>query len=248
MTVFKKKVQLSFFKHQSADEARIKSEQGSFTVETSIVFSVVFLAVCMMLYMMILLFERAEIQTAADFSTILASLSWRQEDSISSSSVMSNSNNGQMTENNHLQTSFRHVDNENLYWRIFDINASGKSSAISSAAEQRFHQIQLPGFTALDADTTYKSGVLNKSILVDLYHETYLPNRSVMSLFSQKSTFNSSIYAASLIPDFSEFQRNLDYAVEIEKEIEADSPELRETVDAFSDIVKCIHKFIGGLF
>ena len=203
-------------------KAAIKAD-GSVTVESAFVIPVVLLTVCLILYMTILLFERCMLINSTNYAAIMASSSWKDPDSLD-------------------------IDwnNYNLYWRIFDEMALTKSNKAAQNTEAYYKLLGLKGFTVVNSYADYRNSII-KSIETGIFSRTVFPEQIIMKQFNLSSAYGLKINSCSIIPDFSEFIRNIDFVIDIEKELEENSPEFKNFAKNYNEILEKIRGFIDGI-
>ncbi|MCL2147460.1 MAG: pilus assembly protein [Synergistaceae bacterium] len=202
----------------------VKKEEGSVTVESIFVIPMVFLTVCLMIYIACLLFERCALVTAADRAATEASISWKDNDNVD-------------------------LDKRslNIYWRVFDGKATTKINLAAQNSQEIFKGSGIQGFTNVEGYAAYSNGFVNKSIYSELRNTTIFPKIIVMRQFGLSSKLVSAVGARSVVPDYSEFIRNTDLVVDLERELENNVPFLKSFVGGISEILERIRGFIGGL-
>ena len=193
-------------------------------MESILVIPIVFLTVCLMLYILILLFERSMLINAADGAAITASAEWKETEGFPVG-----------------------LGNVDLYWRMADAVGAAKQSAAAQNAAEGFYAVAAGGFTSVQGYAAYRGNLFNKSIEAGLKNTTEFPERRVTRQFGLSGSFKSDINARSVIPDFPEFIRSVDLVIGIEKELEEASPELKGFVESFGDAIGKIREFIGRL-
>ena len=214
------------------------SEQGSMTLESAIVVPLVLLCTFLMFYLVVILYERAAVQTAADGAVISASISW----------INGSGMNGEAPGHERVvEKGLSGVLEKNLYWRIMDGEKGRKVEAAADESVQRFQRAGLEGFSEVDALSAYDGGVFNKSIHITVNNDITLREEQVPGSFSITSLFRTTLGTQSMIPDIPEFQRNIDFVVELEQDIEEKYPELKAGVDKYRGLLNKIHGYIGGL-
>ena len=195
-------------------------ERGGFTLEFAIVFTLVFLASCLMAYVAAMMYERAAAQASTGFAAISASAAWYDGEGAAL--------------------------RRGLYFRMQREEVTEKLSAAARVAEQRFGATSLPGMTAAEASAALRSGLLSKSVSVGMGGETTLPERRVPGGFGLGSVFGSSAGVASIVPDAPDAIRKIDFAIDIERMLEEESPAFKRFAGSFREANEKIRGVIGG--
>ena len=204
------------------ENALIKPDRGAMTLEAAILAPLVIFTACLLLYMVVAMFEQAQAQSSAAYAAQRVSPAWR------GAVVGKGASAG-------------------LYHRIYDPAAKIKLEMTKTTAETRFYDTSLPGFTRAEGGALHKNGIFGQTLAVELRGRTDPPNEKIMPYFGYESGFNVSGGAVSLVPDFAENIRCMRYALEIEKSIEEASPEFAKIAGAFPEVLERIKSFVGGL-
>ena len=215
---------------------QLRSERGSTTLESAIIFPLVFFTTGMMFYLTVVTYERAAAHTAANGAVLSASVYW---------------SNGGVESQNLSGVSGRTPGAapypDELYWRIIDRKLAQKEKTMAEEAVTRFGRTGLSGFTKIQVFPKFQSGILAKSIHIVIDNDTYLWEERVPKHFERNSHYVTSLGTQSIIPDLAEFQRNIDFIVELEQRLEEKYPELKGAMDQYSSLIDRIHGYIGGL-
>ncbi|MDR3120590.1 MAG: hypothetical protein LBU58_04560 [Clostridiales bacterium] len=217
---------------KSALRAAVSDERGSVTLESAFVVPIVIFTVCLSLYIVILLFERSQLQCASDYAAQTASVAWRGV-------TASSGSDGAQAEP---------ADGAGLYYRLFDmVGAAQKEAVASTLAERRSQTLGLPGYSEARGGAEFHSGLLGRTLSVALHSVVTLPSERVMKAFGASNQFSAAINAKSLIPDAPDFIRNLDYVMEVEKKLEESSEAFNKVANGYRGLVDKIRGYIGGI-
>ena len=168
-----------------------KPAKGSFTVEASIIFSVVFLLVATLVYLFIIMYQYAFLQSVADQAA----------------------NVGAYYYVNHYGTEYTSKSDFNLYWRIVDTDSEDKKSQLNIYINKRLEQSILDTNSYSDNNTSYK--FLLKQLDINIQEQYPLPIGNLFKIFGISPTLNLKAEAVSPLDDNAEFVRNLDMVIDI---------------------------------
>jgi len=203
----------------------LHSERGSVTLESAIIVPIAVFVVCLSIYIVLLLFEQAQLQSSTDYAAHRTAAVWR----------------GGMTKD-----AMKVATGAGLYNRIFDPDKQKKVDTAAKVAERRLDGVNMPGYAYAGGSALYKNGLFGKTLSVGLDGVIVVPNRGVTTVFGFDNTFGADYDATSLMPDFAENIRCIDYVLEIEKCIEEHSPEFASVANGFTDVLDQIKDFLGG--
>ena len=215
---------------------QLLSEHGSMTLESAIVVPIVLLTTFMMFYLTVVIYERAAVQTAANGAAISASICW-SNGGVDPAGILSTPDGTE---------AYKAYPDE-LYWRIFDGKRTTKEGNASTEAMNLFQRGGLNGFTDALAFTQFHGGIFTKSVHIGVESDVFLREERVPAGFGVHSHFKTALGTQSVIPDIPEFQRNVDFVVDIEQQLEERYPELKEAMDKYRSLIDRIHGYIGGL-
>ena len=199
-------------------------ETGSVTMESILIVPIVFLTVCLILYSIILLFERGALLNSVVGAVIEASESWKETDDLS--------------------VNLRESD---LYWRMADVSRGEKLSITAANAVKEFFSSSVDGFTSAEAYSDSAKNPISRYVEAGMKNATEFPEKKVMRQFRLPNIFTADIKARSIIPDFAEFIRNADFVMDIENELTSHSFESGSYVESFNEILESIHSYIRSL-
>jgi hypothetical protein len=169
------------------------NKKGSFTVEASIVFSVVFLLVAALVYIFIIMYQYTFLQSAANKTSNVGGYYYSDKYG---------------TECNSKLTS-------DLYWRTFDTKASHKKTQLNKYISKSLEKSIVDLATYSDNTISYK--FLLKQLNIRIETQYPLPIGNMFEIFGLPSTIKMRVEANSNIYDNAEFVRNLDIISDIKK-------------------------------
>ena len=211
------------------------SEKGSTTLEGAIIIPIVIFVVCLSVYIILLLFGQAQMQSSSGYAAQRVSPRWR--------GVLQNnsaSQNGEGVESPEGKWTL-------LYDRIFDTNVTGKLDAASGLAEARLDGVVMQGYVSAGASTEFRNGMFGKNLAVALQGGITMPNKRVTAAFGYGNHFGAAYGARSIVPDFAENIRNVRYVREIELKIKEAPTQYVTKAKSFSDVIGHIRKYVGSI-
>ncbi len=176
-----------------AKNLKLFNKRGSFTVEVAIVFSVVFMLVAALVYIFMIMYQYAFLQSSANKA----------------------SNVGEYYYSNKYGTECNSKINSDLYWRMFDTKASNKKKLLNKYIFQSLEKsiVDVDGYS--DNSISYK--FLLKQLNIRIETQYPLPIGNMFEMFGLPSTIKMRAEANSNIHDNAEFVRKLDIITDIKK-------------------------------
>ncbi|QNU65689.1 pilus assembly protein [Ruminiclostridium herbifermentans] len=169
------------------------NKKGSFTVEASIIFSVVFLLVAALVYIFVLMYKYAFLQSAANKASNIGGYYYSEQYGIGGSI---------------RQTS-------DLYWRMLDTKTLHKKEQlnryISNSLEKSIVDLDIY------SDNLLSHKFFSKQINIRIETQYPLPIGNMFEKLGLPSTLKMRAEANSNIYDNAEFVRNLDIITDIKK-------------------------------
>lgn len=211
---------------------KIKSERGSITLESAFVVPLVIFTVCLSVYIALILFEQAQLQTSSNYAAQSVSASW-----LSVLKPDADGGGGVAVP----------ADGAGLYHRNIDFNKAKKLDVAAAVAASRLNDVNISGYAKTKATAVYKNSIFGKTLTVGLDSQVTVPNKNVTSAFGLSNEFFGEFAAKSLIPDFAENIRCISYVQEIVSKLEEVSPEFAQITGGFTGLISKIQEFVGGL-
>ena len=198
-----------------------KSDKGSITVEASIVVPIVILSIVAFIFIGLLLYQRALLQSTADEASCAGAASWCASESV-----------GEIA----------------LYWRIYDTNTDEKIGNIEKYAQERLKNknILKAQITNIHAKITdYK---IYRKLEVTLENKYKIPVAGFLRIFGFNNYFTIRVNSCAVIDEPAEFIRNVDFVIDVEKELEEKHPEIKDFAQKTRDTISEIKSKIDKLF
>lgn len=167
------------------------NSKGSFTVEASIVFSVVFLLMAAIVYVFIIMYQYTFVQSITNEAA----------------------NVGAYYYVNPAGINYNYKSNSNLYWRIVDTESDNKKSILNSSIEKKLDQSIINPPRYVQIDTSYKS--LIKQLNISIEEQYPLPIDNLFTVFGISPTLSLRAEAITPLDDNAEFIRNMDTVIDI---------------------------------
>lgn len=165
--------------------------KGSFTVEASILFSLVFLLLVVLVYAFIIMYQYTMLQSAANEAA----------------------NRGAAYYVKQFEDGTRWPQVKNLYWRIFDTNHLEKKAKIESYSLKELKPSIVSTEKHVSTDTY--NNILIKQFRIVLEEQYPLPIGELLAVFGIKPKLVLKAEASCPMEDNAEFIRNLDMVMDI---------------------------------
>ncbi len=205
---------------------------GSITVEASIIVPLVILAIAAAIYIGLLLYQRALVQSAAESAAEAGAIAWV-------------SGTFELGTGKPMDGSF---DEFALYRRIFDSDKKTRLESIEQYALDVAERHELVRAVSSSADAVVKDYVVYRKIEVTIHKEYKLPLGKFLKLFGGSDTIDMTVKAVSAMDEPADLIRNTDFIVDIEKKLENKFPELKDigdkTRNAMNEIKEKLEQFI----
>ncbi len=169
------------------------NKKGSFTVEAAIVFSVVFLLVAAIVYIFIIMYQYAFLQSAANEASNVGGYYYSDKYGTECNSELSS----------------------DLYWRLFDTKALHKIAQLNKYISKSLEKSIVDLDIYSDNSLSYK--FLLKQLNISIETQYTLPIGNMFEKLGLPSTLKMRAEANSNIHDNAEFVRNLDIITDIKK-------------------------------
>ena len=212
---------------------KIISKNGKIVVETAIIFPLVFLAVIAVLYICMILFERAYIQSLADLAVQRGSIMWRnQEKNIMIGSL-----------------SKEDMKKGGLYWQLIDFQNKKKEQKVKDFILGRLaqHKLLMPAEKP-KISITSQSLIAQNKLVVNIDRKFKIPPGRLLKVFGMTPYYTICVKAEAVIDQPSEFIRNTDMVLDIEKDLELKYPEYGKMIRKIREGMNEIEKDIAGYF
>lgn len=208
-------------------------KKGSITVEASIIVPIVILSISAVIYMGLLLYQRALIQSAAEMAAEAGASVW-------ASGI------------NEIQTGKPGADGfgkVGLYRRIFDSGKENRLETIRKYAADTAKKNELLHPVNSEVEVELKDYAVCRKLEVRIDHQYSLPLGSFLRVFGGSGMIKMSVKAVSSIDEPVELIRNTDFILDLEKKLEESNPELKnlgeKTRSAMNEIKEKVKDFLN---
>lgn len=167
------------------------NKKGSFTVEASIVFSLVFLLMVVLVYCFIIMYQYISLQSAASEA----------------------SNRGAAYYVKQFKSNSQWPPQTNLYWRIFDSDTAVKKSSIETYTLTGLEPSIINSGKTAKIDTHYS--LLINQLKVGIEENYPLPAGKLLAIFGISPQLAIRAEISTPLEDNAEFVRNLDMVIDI---------------------------------
>ncbi len=165
--------------------------RGSFTVEASIIFSLVFLITVLLVYVFIIMYQYIVLQGVTSETSNRGAYFYVNQSDL---------------RNNNLIKS-------DLYWRIFDSKAQSKTDSIKSYASESLEPAIITTTKEVNVNTSFS--YLIKHIKVTIIEHYPIPIGGMLTVFGISPSLQLQAQTSSPLEDNAEFVRNLDMIMDI---------------------------------
>jgi len=171
----------------------IINNKGSFTVETSIIFSVTFLLVAALVYLLIIMYQYSFLQSVANQAA----------------------NAGAYNYVNKYYTNLPAKSDNNLYFQIADTDSKDKKDKLNNYISKRLEDSILDTTSYYDNFTSDK--FLTEQLNISIKGQYPLPVGSLFKVFGISQTIDLKAEAHSPLDKNAEFVRNLDFIIDVKR-------------------------------
>jgi hypothetical protein len=195
--------------------------RGSITVEASIIVPFIILSIAALVYIGLVLYQQAQIRSAADMAVEAGAAAWNGAEADTGTGRMEMSDAG----------------DGSLYWRLADSGRDEKLGKIARYAEKALEKGKLLNAASSRIEVNIRDYVLYKKLEVAVANTYELPFGSLLRVFGGSGRFSIDIKSESVLDDPVELIRNVDFAVDMEKELEDRFPELKDLREKAKDVL-----------
>ncbi|MGE5473680.1 MAG: TadE/TadG family type IV pilus assembly protein [Ignavibacteriales bacterium] len=214
---------------------RISTNEGKLVVETAIIFPLVFLTVIAVLYICMILFEKAYLQSLADLAAQRGSVMWRnQKKDIMLGSVNKDD-----------------LKKGGLYWQLIDLNNKEKEQKIRNYILARLgrHKLLMPAEKP-NISVKGRSLIAQNKLEINIERKYKIPPGRVLKILGMTPYYTICVKSEAVIDQPTEFIRNTDLVFDIEKGLEAKYPEygraIRKIREEMNEIENDIARYFAG--
>ena len=206
--------------------------RGSITVEASIIVPFIILSIAALIYIGLVLYQRAQIRSAADMAAEAGATVWSDAEADTGTGRVEMSD----------------IGSGSLYWRLADTGRDEKLNRITRYAERTLEKGRLLHAASSKVSVDIRDYVIYKKLEVSVENTYELPLGSLVRIFGASGRFSIKVESESVIDDPVELIRNVDFAIDLEKELEDRFPELKnlreKTRDTLSGVKGKINEFL----
>lgn len=209
----------------------ISKERGSITVEAAILVPLIISSIVAVIFIGLLYYQRALLQSAADRTVQAGAASW--------CNISSDMATG--------KTEIGKLGDAGLYWRLFESGKNEKVNRIKNYSEQLLKKRCILKPSDSDVFVEIKDFIVYKKLVVTVENSYPVPGGSLTGLFGLKGCVKIKVTSYANINDPSEFIRNTDFILDIEKELENKYEGLKNIADKTREIFGSIKSNIEKL-
>jgi len=202
-------------------------EGGSITVEAAIVVPVVILSIAALIYIAILMYQQAYIQSLASRSAEMGAASWNN--------TLKDFETGKIDKEN--------LDKAGLYWRMLDTGKQSKMSKVLDYINSKIEDsIVYPG--SRKVDVKLNDYIVYKKLIVTIECTCKIPFGEFLKLFGIKKDYTIRAQSEVAISDPAEFIRNTDFILDTGREIELKYPQIKNIGDKSREVIENVKEKI----
>lgn len=203
--------------------------RGSATVEASIIVPFIVLSIAASIYIGIVLYQQAQLRSAADMAAEAGAAVWADAKADTGTARR------QMSD----------IGSGGLYWRLADTERDEKLGKITRFAERALEKGRLLKAESSKVSVDIKDYIVYKKLEVAVENTYKLPLGSFLRIFGASGRFSINVKSEAVIDDPVELIRNVDFAVDMEKELENRFPELKNLREKTRDTLSGVKGKIG---
>lgn len=206
--------------------------KGSIVVEAAIVIPIIILSIIAIIYMSYLVFQKAYLQSLADGTAERGAAFWKNRYS-------------------NIETGKDYKicpEGMELYWWLCDTSSSTKKNMLKASLERKAGKYSVIKAADRKVDACLLNYIVGKKVKVTI-EETYrIPGAELLKIFGIKNNYKIKAVSEAMISDPDELIRNVDFLIDIERELEERYPSLKATGDKVRDIIKNVDDRVNSLF
>lgn len=206
--------------------------RGYITVEASLIMPFVILSLAALIYMGLILYQRAQIQSVADMSAEAGAAAWRSPGADTGTG----------------RTAGPGSENGGLYWRLADADRDEKLEKAARYAEKSLEKGRLLKPVNSNVEARIKDYLAYKKLELSVDNTYELPFGRLLRIFGASGDFRINVVSEAVIDDPVEFRRNVDFAADLEKELEDRFPGLKDMRGKTRDALTGVKGKINELF
>jgi Flp pilus assembly protein TadG len=209
------------------DEPR--KNKGSTTVEAAILVPLIFISILAVIFLCCLYYQRALLQSAADSVAHAGAASWFNP----ASDIATG------------KTEINNLEETGLYWRIIEEKRDVKLNRIKTYSERILNKKAIFEPYYSNTKVEIKDYIIYKRLHVCIENSYKLPGTSLFKIFGVGRYIKINVSAYANINDPSEFIRDTDLLLDIEKEMENKYPGLKQAGEKTREVLSRIKDNIG---
>lgn len=196
----------------NVEVSKTKGEKGSITVEASIIVPLVILSIVAAIYLGLLLYQRALVQSAAEAAAEAGATAW----SSGTCNVVS------------VKPDKESFEDFKLYRRLFDSDKESRLKNIEEYALNMAQRHELIQPVESIAEAVVKDYAVYRKLEVEICKSYTLPMGKLMRIFGGSDTIEIEVRATSTIDEPVELIRTTDFIIDIEKKLENQFPQIKD--------------------
>lgn len=208
------------------------SSKGSMTIEASIIMPVIIICIIALLFIPIFMYKQVFLHSITNQAAERAYVVWRNI-------------NGDMETGRVLK---EELNCDGLYRKIFDPDKELRLETVRSFIESKLSKkVTFPGDKVdehLESEITLKDNIILKSLDISVKETAGNFAGGHLRLFGVGKSYSIDSGSTAIIYDPAEFIRNVDFLLNVKKEIEKEYPELQNIGSKLKETLKDFRKSI----
>lgn len=207
-------------------------QKGGMVVEAAIVVPVVVLSLIAVIYMALILYQRAYLQSLADKTAKQAALMWND-----SAKDFETGRPGPPD-----------ADGDGLYWRIFDRKKEDKVRKILEYADENSESRSLFKGRGIRTYVEVVDYAVYKKLVVTVEDSYQIPIGKLLSIFGMGDSLSIKVTSEAVLNEPAEFIRNTDFIFDIERELEHKNPGIGNLAEKTRNVMNKIKDWLIDFF
>jgi len=202
--------------------------KGSITVEAAIVIPVVILSIVAIIYIVLIMFQKAYMQAVADDAASRGAAAWnRSFNSLETLKVEKDS-----------------LGTRGLYWRIYDTEKASRQQAVEEYMNRKYERYGILREIGRQSKVELKDYVIYKKLAVSMESSFRVPISGLLDMFGIDSQYTIKVRSEAVVNEPVEFIRNTDFILDMERKLERRYPALKNLGDKTRGIMDQIKEKI----
>lgn len=211
---------------------KMRWQKGGVVVEAAIVVPIVILSLTAVIYIALVLYQRAYLQFLADKMVKQAVLMWN--------------NSARDLETGRLD--LQGMDGISLYRRIFDREKGDKIRKILEYADKNSGRGNILKGRGIKIQVELLDYIVYKKLVVTVEDSYHIPVGKLLNIFGMGERLSIRVSSEAVLDEPAEFIRNTDFILDLKRELEHKNPGIRDMAEKTRSVMDKIKGWLGDLF